>query len=47
VRPQNVYHFYKIKKKKYLFTIKWGESTETDDAEGKVIASSKNRPTKD
>ena len=24
-----------------------GEGTETDDAEGKVIASSKNRPTED
>ena len=47
MRPQNVYHFYRIRKKKYFFTIKWGEGTDTDDAEGKVIASSKNRPTED
>ena len=39
--------FLQNKKKKYFFTIKWGEGTETDDAEGKVIASSKNRPTED
>jgi len=39
--------FLQNKKKKYFFTIKWGEGTETDDAEGKVIASSENRPTED
>lgn len=39
--------FLQNKKKKYFFTIKWGEGTETDDAEGKVIESSKNRPTED
>jgi len=39
--------FLQNKQKKYLFTIKWGESTETDDSEGKVIEISKNRPTED
>ena len=39
--------FLQNKKKKYFFTIKWGESTETDDSEGKVIEKSKNRPTED
>ena len=39
--------FLQNKKKKYFFTIKWGESTETDDSQGKVIEKSKNRPTED
>ncbi len=30
--------------KAYLFTVKWGEETETDDAEGRVIATSDQRP---
>jgi tRNA pseudouridine55 synthase len=33
------------KEKKYAFIIKWGESTETDDSEGKVLEISKARPT--
>ena len=33
------------KKKKYTFIIKWGEATETDDSEGKVLERSKVRPT--
>ena len=32
------------KEKKYAFIIKWGESTETDDAEGKILEISKARP---
>ncbi|GAB5388213.1 MAG: tRNA pseudouridine(55) synthase TruB [Alphaproteobacteria bacterium] len=31
--------------KLYDFTVKWGESTNTDDAEGEVIATSDTRPT--
>lgn len=31
--------------KTYAFTVKWGQSTDTDDAEGKVIATSEMRPT--
>ena len=34
------------KEKKYIFTIKWGKQTSTDDLEGKVIYSSNNIPTK-
>ena len=33
------------KEKKYVFIIKWGVSTETDDSEGKVLEMSKARPT--
>jgi len=32
-------------KKEYEFTIKWGEATSTDDAEGEVIATSDKNPT--
>ena len=35
------------KEKKYVFTIKWGKQTSTDDLEGKVIHSSNNIPTKE
>ena len=31
-------------RKTYLFTIRWGEERDTDDAEGRVIAVSKDRP---
>src|SRR5580692_6349797 len=30
--------------KSYRFTVRWGEETDTDDAEGKVVASSDMRP---
>jgi tRNA pseudouridine55 synthase len=33
--------------KAYRFTVRWGEATSTDDAEGDVIATSPNRPTSD
>ncbi len=33
--------------KEYVFTIQWGEQRDTDDAEGKVTAESKKRPTED
>lgn len=33
--------------KAYRFTVKWGEETDSDDSEGKVIATSPNRPTQD
>ena len=33
------------KEKKYAFIIKWGETTETDDSEGKILEISKARPT--
>ncbi len=36
--------FIQNKNKKYSFTIKWGESTDTDDIEGKVIEKSDVRP---
>jgi tRNA pseudouridine55 synthase len=32
-------------RKVYRFTVKWGEETDTDDAEGKVVATSELRPT--
>ena len=35
------------KKKKYSFTIKWGEATDTDDSEGKIIKKSNSRPNKE
>jgi len=38
--------FIQEKSKKYSFTIKWGESTETDDLEGEVIERSNIRPKK-
>ena len=31
-------------RKTYLFTIRWGEERDTDDAEGRVVTSSDNRP---
>ncbi len=39
--------FIQNKKKKYLFTIKWGEATDTEDIEGKVIEKSDVRPNKE
>ena len=36
--------FIQDKKKRYSFIIKWGESTETDDAEGDILERSKVRP---
>ena len=39
--------FIQNKKKKYLFTIKWGEATDTEDIEGKVIEKSDIRPNKE
>ena len=32
-------------RKVYLFTVRWGEERDTDDAEGRVVASSETRPT--
>jgi len=34
-------------RKVYRFTVKWGEETDTDDAEGKVVATSAERPAAD
>ena len=34
-------------KKKYSFKIKWGEATDTDDIEGKIIEKSNSRPNKE
>ena len=34
-------------RKVYRFTVKWGEETDTDDAEGKVVATSPERPAAD
>ncbi len=31
--------------KTYVFTVRWGERTDTDDSQGKVIATSETRPT--
>jgi tRNA pseudouridine55 synthase len=31
-------------RKTYLFTVRWGEERDTDDAEGRVVASSETRP---
>ena len=39
--------FIQNKKKKYSFTIRWGEKTDTDDCEGKIIEKSNSRPKKD
>ena len=39
--------FIQNKKKKYSFTIRWGETTDTDDCEGKIIEKSNSRPNKD
>ena len=36
--------FVSDRRKKYIFTIKWGSQTSTDDIEGKVIKSSKKLP---
>tara|TARA_Y100001960_G_C14649985_1_gene815382 strand:- start:331 stop:1242 length:912 start_codon:yes stop_codon:yes gene_type:complete len=36
--------FVNLKNKKYIFTIKWGEQTSTDDIEGEVIKSSQKVP---
>lgn len=40
-----VISFIQDTKKKYSFIIKWGESTDTDDSEGKFIEKSESRPT--
>ena len=42
-----VISFIQNKMKKYTFIIKWGESTETDDSEGKVLEKSEYRPTQE
>src|SRR3979411_2042287 len=34
-------------RKAYRFTVRWGEERDTDDAEGRVVASSDERPTPD
>ncbi len=39
--------FMQDKLKTYSFTVKWGEQRDTDDMEGKVIAISDSRPTKE
>ncbi len=39
--------FVQNKKKKYSFTIKWGEATDTDDIEGNIIEKSDFRPNKE
>ena len=39
--------FIQNKKKKYSFTIKWGEATNTDDIEGNIIEKSDIRPNKE
>tara|TARA_Y100000991_G_scaffold199648_1_gene171473 strand:- start:81 stop:1016 length:936 start_codon:yes stop_codon:yes gene_type:complete len=39
--------FIQNKDKKYSFTIKWGESRDTDDIEGKILKKSDVRPSKD
>jgi tRNA pseudouridine55 synthase len=31
-------------RKTYLFTVRWGEERDTDDAEGRVVSASENRP---
>ena len=31
-------------RKTYLFTVRWGEERDTDDAEGRVVATSESRP---
>src|SRR4029077_12301934 len=31
-------------RKTYLFTVRWGEERDTDDAEGRVVATSDHRP---
>jgi len=33
--------------KAYEFSVKWGEETDTDDAEGRVVATSEKRPTRE
>ena len=39
--------FIQNKKKKYSFIIRWGEATDTDDSEGKIIKKSNSRPNKE
>ena len=34
-------------RKRYRFTVRWGEERDTDDAEGRVVTASDNRPTAD
>ena len=34
-------------RKRYRFTVRWGEERDTDDAEGRVVAASDARPTAD
>ena len=41
-----VISFIQDQKKRYSFKIKWGESTETDDMEGEILAKSEYRPTR-
>lgn len=38
--------FIQKKNKKYSFTIRWGEKTDTDDSQGKIIEKSNSRPNK-
>ncbi|MBI1328185.1 MAG: tRNA pseudouridine(55) synthase TruB [Alphaproteobacteria bacterium] len=40
-------HFMQDSFKTYLFTVKWGESTSTDDREGEIIATSPKIPTQE
>ena len=42
-----VISFIQNKKKRYSFIIKWGESTDTDDKEGKILEKSQYRPTQE
>ena len=42
-----VISFIQNKNKRYSFIIKWGESTDTDDREGKTLEKSKHRPTQE
>ncbi len=39
--------FVQNKKKKYSFTLRWGEATDTDDSEGKITKKSNSRPNKE
>ena len=42
-----VISFIQDTKKKYSFIIKWGETTDTDDSQGKVLEKSESRPTQE
>ena len=39
--------FIQKQKKKYSFTVKWGETRDTDDIEGKILEKSNSRPNKE